>query len=968
MTVLAASLWSFVILPVAPAYAAFLSTPPAAEPSWTSQAGSSTSGSDDETARTLAGYAQSAGSMLNSGNGHTDMSTVAGDQLRNAATGAASAEVERWLSGFGTARVRLGVDRNFTLKNSEFDFLLPWYNVPEWVVFSQQSIHRTDDRIQMNLGAGVRHFGPEWMTGANAFYDYDLTRYHQRAGLGAELWRDYLKLGANGYFRLSGWRDAPELNNDYEARPANGWDVRGEGWLPAYPQVGGKLTYEQYYGKEVALFGTGNRQENPQALTAGLNWTPVPLVTLSAEHSMGNGGMNDSRFGLQLTWTPGMSLTQQLDPDAVRERRTLAGSRLDLVERNNNIVLEYRKKELIKLGLRERAEGTQGQAFTLVTSLQSKYPLQAIDWSAGDFLAAGGQMNGSGTATQFILPAYRFGSTAAETVQLNRYTVTAVARDSQGNTSSQAQSVLVVQDTGVQILAGNLTASSGARANGTDTNSVTAIVTDAAGRPVPGEVVTFMLPAGVTAAGTIVRSSRIQVTTNGIGVAALDLVSLTPGTYPLQASVGSSPAVSAATTFYENNGGGPEGILNLEMTVPVDDAPADGQATNTVQVVVKDRSGALQANQDVHFSVTPGAVLSATDVKTDGNGIAQVTLTSTAAASYTVTASAGGGSRTVPVTFTAVVLQGTLAASPDAYTVGAHINSALTLTLTDQSGRPQPGRVVTFRGNSVVLDFSSVTDHGNGTYTAQVTTVPAIASPASLVITAMVDGQPLPGVQATLTVTGAPQPVFTLTANTQVNPYAFAANSGFPTTGFVGATFTVTGLPAGTTASDYDWTVQAQGGGSASWLTVDPAGMVTFNSQPSSAEKAVEVIATPKAGGQPVGYRFTLGAWFINNGTTQMNWTYAGNWCSAQPGDYSLATRMQMTNVLSGSGTRGTTGALWSEWGNLNQYSGLGFVSNGYWSLEQQSSGNYYVIGLYNGAVVTYSGGLSRYVVCLQKL
>lgn len=42
-----------------------------------------------------------------------------------------------------------------------------------------------------------------------------------RAGLGVELWRDYLKFGANSYFRLSGWRDAPEQNNAYEARPAN---------------------------------------------------------------------------------------------------------------------------------------------------------------------------------------------------------------------------------------------------------------------------------------------------------------------------------------------------------------------------------------------------------------------------------------------------------------------------------------------------------------------------------------------------------------------------------------------------------------------------------------------------------------------------------------------------------------------------------------------------------------------------
>ncbi|QKX44088.1 inverse autotransporter beta domain-containing protein [Escherichia coli] len=37
-------------------------------------------------------------------------------------------------------------------------------------------------------------------------------------------------------------------------------------------------------------------------------------------------------------------MQKQLDPNEVAARRSLAGSRYDLVDRNNNIVLEYRKK------------------------------------------------------------------------------------------------------------------------------------------------------------------------------------------------------------------------------------------------------------------------------------------------------------------------------------------------------------------------------------------------------------------------------------------------------------------------------------------------------------------------------------------------------------------------------------------------------------------------------------------------
>jgi adhesin/invasin len=124
------------------------------------------------------------------------------------------------------------------------------------------------------------------MLGANTFLDYDLSRDHARLGFGGEYWRDFLKLGVNTYYRLTNWKDSPALE-DYEERPANGWDVRAQYWLPTLPQLGGKLTYEQYYGNEVALFGRDNRQRNPHAITAGVNYTPVPLLTFTAEQRQG---------------------------------------------------------------------------------------------------------------------------------------------------------------------------------------------------------------------------------------------------------------------------------------------------------------------------------------------------------------------------------------------------------------------------------------------------------------------------------------------------------------------------------------------------------------------------------------------------------------------------------------------------------------------------------------------------------
>lgn len=248
-----------------------------------------------------------------------------------------------WLQQYGNARIQLNVDDAFSLKDSAFDFLYPWVDTKQHVLFTQTSLHRTDDRTQTNIGMGYRYFTPDnSMLGANLFYDYDLSRHHARMGAGVEYWRDYLHAGANAYLRLSKWKDSHDLG-DYQERPADGWDIYTKGWLPSYPQLGASLKYEKYYGKNVGLFGSDHLQENPYAFTGGVSYTPVPLVTLSAEHKQGQSNTHDSRFGIEINYRPGIPLAKQLDGDNVAVMREVQHGRYDFVERNNNIVLEYRK-------------------------------------------------------------------------------------------------------------------------------------------------------------------------------------------------------------------------------------------------------------------------------------------------------------------------------------------------------------------------------------------------------------------------------------------------------------------------------------------------------------------------------------------------------------------------------------------------------------------------------------------------
>jgi adhesin/invasin len=119
----------------------------------------------------------------------------------------------------------------------------------------------------------------------------------------------------------------------------------------------------------------------------------------------------------------GMPWQHQINPDMVAAMRSLAGSRYDLVDRNNNIVLEYRKK-VIRLKTADLVTGYAGEQKSLGASVNSKYGLERIDWSASPLIAAGGKIVQNGEDWTVVMPAYRSGVEAA-----NSYTVSGVAVD-----------------------------------------------------------------------------------------------------------------------------------------------------------------------------------------------------------------------------------------------------------------------------------------------------------------------------------------------------------------------------------------------------------------------------------------------------------------------------------------------------------------------------------------------------------
>ncbi|MDB5774590.1 MAG: putative invasin [Herbaspirillum sp.] len=191
----------------------------------------------------------------------------------------ASGYLQDWLAGQGgSARVSLDLSDQFGLRSGALDVLVPLKEDEHRLMFTQLGMRKNDGQITLNAGLGQRHFKEKWMFGYNAFYDRNISEGHSRVGIGAEAWTDFLKLSSNVYKRLSDWRQS-RRHTDYDARPADGFDINLEGYLPRYPQWGGKLGYEQYFGNEVALFGFESRQRNPHAINFGVSYrSPSPAA------------------------------------------------------------------------------------------------------------------------------------------------------------------------------------------------------------------------------------------------------------------------------------------------------------------------------------------------------------------------------------------------------------------------------------------------------------------------------------------------------------------------------------------------------------------------------------------------------------------------------------------------------------------------------------------------------------------
>lgn len=565
--------------------------------------------------------------------------------LFSSATSSTASSVESWLNQFGKAQVRLNVDNEGHWDNSSMDLLVPLYEDKKALLFSQLGLRAPDSRVTTNTGMGVRTFYlKDWMLGANVFYDDDITGKNKRVGFGGEAWTNYLKFSANSYLGTSEWHSARDFDN-YNEKPADGFDVRIEGYFPAQPQLGAKVIYEKYHGDRVALFDTDNLQKNPSAVTMGVSYTPIPLISFATNYRRGQDDMSDTQFEIDVTYDFSRDWRYQLSPDNVAFQRSLAGSRYDLVERNNQIILQYKKKE------------TQGVSKLVLQTLTDNSPADGLAQNTLQVQA----LNDKGE----VVTGAPILWTSTGTAKLD---ATASSTDKQGNANvnvSDTQNEVVsitASSAGVStsastrfdvVTASNLTLvvdKNDSVADGVATNDATATVTDINNRPISNAKLNWKVNAPAIA-------GPVQLTTDAEGVAHVKVTSTQAGRTLLSVGTGTL-SQQQSLNFTANN----QLAVITSFEVTHNQSPANGTALDSALVVVRDPQGNPVCNEPVTMSAdkktvsfsAPAKLRSVALMQTDSNGQLQVNFTDTVAEDVQLTAAlTNGNNKNVSAQFVA---------------------------------------------------------------------------------------------------------------------------------------------------------------------------------------------------------------------------------------------------------------------------------------------------------------------------
>lgn len=298
--------------------------------------------------------------------------------LRDVLANRVTSEAQSLLSPWGKADFTLAVDRLGNFAGSSGALFAPLQDNDRHLIWSQLGVSQQDNGLVGNIGVGQRWVAGRWLVGYNTFYDTQFDDNFHRAGVGAEAWGEYLRLSANYYHPLGDWR---MTGGSLEQRMARGYDITAQAWLPFYRHINTSIRLEQYFGDNVDLFKSGNGYRDPVAVNIGLNYTPVPLMTLTASHKQGESGNNQENLGIKVNYRFGVPLAQQLSAAKVDVTSSLRGSRYDSVERSGLPVMAWRQRKTLSVYLATPPwQLGSGETVVLKLQTQARHGIKRITW------------------------------------------------------------------------------------------------------------------------------------------------------------------------------------------------------------------------------------------------------------------------------------------------------------------------------------------------------------------------------------------------------------------------------------------------------------------------------------------------------------------------------------------------------------------------------------------------------------
>jgi Protein of unknown function (DUF3442). len=350
-------------------------------------------------------------------------------------------QLDLWLSPWGNATAELLVDGQGKLTGSHGSWFVPLEDNNRYLTWTQIGLSQHDEGLVSNLGVGQRWIADDWLLGYNAFYDDVISESLQRGGFGVEAWGEFLRLSANYYQPFQHWKDDTESQ---QYRLARGYDVTAQARLPFYRFINTSVSFEQYYGDNVDLFHSGTGYHNPMAVSLGLDYTPVPLVTLSAQHKQGESGISQNNLGMKLNYRFGVPLKKQLESSEVAAFTSLRGSRYDSPDRTNLPVMEYRQRKTLSVFLATPPWDLQpGETVALKLQVRNRFKIKSLTWQ-GDSqtlsLTPPVDRN-SPDGWTVIMPAWDYADGAS-----NRWHLSVVAEDEKGQRVSSNEITLVLTE------------------------------------------------------------------------------------------------------------------------------------------------------------------------------------------------------------------------------------------------------------------------------------------------------------------------------------------------------------------------------------------------------------------------------------------------------------------------------------------------------------------------------------------